>query len=133
VYNTLRFTKKITIIPIIKDEGEDGDRDFLQWDTISLMSLLDVYVIFAYYEKAKKNPLYENKITNFQFNNKYIKSKIREIEQYHSSALHWNLHEVKNNFNIILDKILTINKKIEKQHRVKLHDPKSIDNFKKQN
>lgn len=48
VYNTLGSNKKITIIPIIKDEGFDGDRDFIQWDTISLMSLLDVYVILAY-------------------------------------------------------------------------------------
>ncbi len=50
VYNTLGFSKKITIIPIIKDEGAKGDRDFIQWDTISLMSLLDVYVILAYYK-----------------------------------------------------------------------------------
>ncbi|HET55196.1 MAG TPA: hypothetical protein ENN33_08255 [Ignavibacteria bacterium] len=28
VYNTLGFTKRITIIPIIKDEGKKGDRDF---------------------------------------------------------------------------------------------------------
>jgi hypothetical protein len=41
VYNTLSFPKKITIIPIIKDEGYEGDRDFIQWDTISLMSLLE--------------------------------------------------------------------------------------------
>ncbi|HRR17832.1 MAG TPA: hypothetical protein P5332_02090 [Ignavibacteriales bacterium] len=41
VYDTLSFKgKKITIIPIFKDEGKEGDRDFLQWDTISLMSLL---------------------------------------------------------------------------------------------
>ena len=30
VYNTLNVSKKITVIPIIKDEGFDGDRDFLQ-------------------------------------------------------------------------------------------------------
>ena len=66
VYNTLNFSKKVTVIPIIKDEGFDGDRDFLQWDTVSLMSLLDVFVIFAYYHSAVKNPKYENKITDFQ-------------------------------------------------------------------
>jgi len=42
VYNTLGFSKKITVIPVIKDEGAKGDRDFVQWDTISFMSLLDV-------------------------------------------------------------------------------------------
>ena len=30
VYNTLNITKKITVIPIIKDEGAQGDRDFIQ-------------------------------------------------------------------------------------------------------
>ncbi len=91
VYNTLSNSKRITVIPIVKDEGEKGDRDFLQWDTISLMSLLDVYVIFAYYESAVKST---QKIKNQKFNNNYIISKIREIEQYHSSALHWNLNEI---------------------------------------
>jgi hypothetical protein len=37
VYNTLNFSKKITVIPIVKDEGFDGDRDFLQWDTVYLI------------------------------------------------------------------------------------------------
>jgi hypothetical protein len=45
VYNTLNVSKKITVFPIIKDEGTDGDRDFLQWDTVSLMSLLDVFEV----------------------------------------------------------------------------------------
>ena len=69
VYNTLNSSKKITVIPIVKDEGVAGDRDFLQWDTVSLMSLLDVFVIFSYYEKAEINPRFENKITNQQFDN----------------------------------------------------------------
>jgi len=99
VYNTLHISKKITVIPIVKDEGAKGDRDFIQWDTISLMSLLDVFVIFAYYEKAEKK---DNKITNQQFNNKYVLSKIKEIEQYHSSALHWNLNELNTNMELLL-------------------------------
>ncbi|MDO9155119.1 MAG: hypothetical protein Q7U47_15655, partial [Paludibacter sp.] len=78
VYNTLHISKKITVIPIVKDEGAKGDRDYLQWDTVSLMSLLDVFVIFAYYDKADKA---DEKITNQQFNNKYVLSKIKEIEQ----------------------------------------------------
>jgi len=131
VYNTLNTSKKVTVIPIIKDEGFDGDRDFLQWDTVSLMSLLDVFVIFAYYDKATKNPNYENKITDFQFNNKYVVSKIKEIEHYHSSALHWNLSELKNNLSDIVDKAKKGYAKIEKQTGVKLHNQAGIKNFKK--
>ncbi len=127
VYNTLHISKKITVIPIVKDEGEKGDRDFIQWDTVSLMSLLDVFVIFAYYEKADKA---DQKITNQQFNNKYVLSKIKEIEQYHSSALHWNLHELNTNLHNIIDKVRTSYSKIEKLTGVKLHNPNGLDNFK---
>ena len=127
VFNTLHISKKITVIPIVKDEGENGDRDFIQWDTVSLMSLLDVFVIFAYYEKADKA---DQKITNQQFNNKYVISKIKEIEQYHSSALHWNLHELNTNLHSIIDKVKTSYSKIEKLTSVKLHNPNGLDNFK---
>lgn len=127
VFNTLHISKKITVIPIVKDEGENGDRDFIQWDTVSLMSLLDVFVIFAYYEKADKA---DQKITNQQFNNKYVISKIKEIEQYHSSALHWNLHELNTNLHSIIDKVKTSYSKIEKLTSIKLHNPNGLDNFK---
>lgn len=85
IYNTLHFSKKITVIPVVKDEGINGDRDFIQWDTVSLMSLLDAFIIFAYYYKAKSTGV---KITQQQFDNEYIKEKIQEIQTYHSSALH---------------------------------------------
>jgi hypothetical protein len=127
VYNTLNVSKKITVIPIVKDEGAAGDRDFIQWDTVSLMSLLDVFVIFAYYYQAESG---KNKITNQQFDNKYIVSKIKEIEQYHSSALHWNINELKTNLHNIADKTVQYYKKIEKQTGIKLHSTTGLDKFK---
>lgn len=91
VYNTLGFTgKRVTIIPVFKDEGIDGDRDFLQWDTIPLMSLLGVYVIISYYIDARKNQKYENKITDQRFNVTMISNEIEKLMSYQSDALHWN-------------------------------------------
>ncbi len=119
VFNTLHISKKITVIPIVKDEGAKGDRDFIQWDTISLMSLLDVFVIFAYYDKADRK---NQKITNQQFSNEYVLSKIKEIEQYHSSALHWNLNELNANLHSIIDKVKFSYSNIEKLTGVKLHN-----------
>ncbi len=75
VFNTLNVSKKITVIPIVKDEGTKGDRDFIQWDTVSLMSLLDVFVIFAFYDKAEKKG---RKITNQRFDNEYVFQKSRK-------------------------------------------------------
>lgn len=128
VYNTLGNNKRITVIPIIKDEGQAGDRDYLQWDTVSLMSLLDVFVIFAYYNKADAAG---NKITNQQFDNDYVITKIMEIKNCHSSALHWNLDELKNNFDNLLKKVKSSYTRIQTQTGVKLHNFAGIDNFRK--
>ena len=115
VYDTLGFSgKKVTTIPIIKDEGKDGDRDFLQWDTISLMSLLGVYVIVDYYIQADRNPGYKNKITNQRFDTEYIKEEIQRLLSYQSDALHWNL-ELIDKISHIADMALNAYKKIRYQ------------------
>ncbi len=129
VYNTLANGKKITIIPVVKDEGFDGDRDFIQWDIVSMMSLLDVYVILAYYDKAEKSERYDNKITNQQFDNQYVLNKIQEISAYHSSALHWNLKQLKDNFADIIAKVKSGYINISKKTKVQMHSEKGIDDF----
>jgi len=97
VYNTLGYSgKKITIIPFVKDEGADGDRDFIQWDTISLMSLLGVYVIVAFYSKAGKSDNYKNKITNQIFDSEFIIKELDKLLSYQSDALHWNIEQIDN-------------------------------------
>ncbi len=129
IYNTLNISKRITVIPIIKDEGKEGDRDFIQWDTVSLMSLLDVFVIFAYYNNAEKHSSRENKITNQKFNNKYVNDKIIEIKKYHSSALHWNLREIKRTFPKLISKAKSSYRKISNKLDVEFHSEKGINNF----
>lgn len=42
LYNTYNSSKVLTIIPVIKDEGNDGDLDRIQYSTISWMNLLNV-------------------------------------------------------------------------------------------
>ncbi len=128
IYNTLTSSKRITVIPVVKDEGIKGDRDFLQWDTISLMSLLDVYVILAYYEKAEKHPTRPNKITNQQFDNAFVLEKIKQISEYHSSALHWNLKELKT-ISIVLEKIIRSHREISDITGVQFHSNKGLEDF----
>ena len=130
VYNTLGFNKKITVIPVIKDEGKDGDRDYVQWDTVSLMSLLDVFVIFAYYDKAEKNPRYKNKATSFEFDNNFVKNKIIEISNYHSSPLHWNLKEIKESLPDILDKTIKSIKCLSSKLSINFHGEDGVLQFK---
>ena len=128
VYDTFDFKNKIAVIPVIKDEGLDGDRDFLQWDTICLMNLLDIYIIFAYYDNAEKNNSYDNKITNQCFDNDFIIAKIKEISLYHSSALHWNTQEL-NNINYVIEKIKNSYNKIQNNIGVKLKSHSGIQAY----
>jgi len=131
VYNTLLTTKKITVIPIIKDEGFEGDRDFIQWDTISLMSLLDVYVILAYYSDARNHKTRKDKVTKQLFNNSFVLSKIKEIGSYHSSALHWNLKEV-NNISNLINNVQKSYSDIGDKLKVKFHNSHGLEEFKNQ-
>jgi DNA-dependent RNA polymerase auxiliary subunit epsilon len=127
VYDTLGFTgRKITIIPIFKDEGKEGDRDFLQWDTVLLMSLLGVYVIVAYYIDAKRNKRYRHKITNQRFDINYIREQIKNILSYQSDALHWNLQNF-DKISQIGQKALEAYEKISKKLKVQMHSRKSAE------
>ena len=127
VYDTLNFAgKKITIIPVVKDEGKEGDRDFLQWDTISLMSLLGVYVIVGYYVDAERSARYRHKITNQRFDIPYIKRKIKEILSYQSDALHWNLSQI-DKVGDIGQKALESYKKISRKTKVEMHSKTSAE------
>lgn len=127
VYDTLNFSgKKITIIPVIKDEGRDGDRDFLQWDTVSLMSLLGVYVIIAYYDSAERSKRYRHKITNQRFDISYIQGEIKNILSYQSDALHWNLAHIEKTGQIG-QKALSSYSNISKKLKVEMHSKQSAE------
>ncbi|KAA0004609.1 MAG: hypothetical protein DRN33_00685 [Thermoplasmata archaeon] len=125
VYDSLSFSgKKVTIIPILKDEGKEGDRDFLQWDTISLMSLLGVYVIISYYAEASKSTKYKNKITKQRFDINHVKREIQKLLSYQSDALHWNLAQI-DNIKKIGQKALQSYSKISKKLNVEMHSYES--------
>ena len=129
VYETFSYVggKRITIIPIVKDEGLDGDRDYLQWATIALMSLLNVYVIITYYTDGDKR---KTKITNQKFDDLVIKNQIDELDNYHSSSLHWNLLQLKSeNLKSLIDKVIYHYDLINKKTGVIFHNEKGLYNF----
>ncbi|MFA7203602.1 MAG: hypothetical protein WC188_07865 [Candidatus Caldatribacteriota bacterium] len=126
VYDSLSFAgKRATIIPVLKDEGQKGDRDFIQWDTISLMSLLGVYVIIAYYIEAERSPRCKGKITDQRFDVDYIKNKIKNLLSYQSDALHWNLSQIEN-IGEIVEKAAQAYNRISKEKGIKMHSESSL-------
>ncbi len=131
VYDTLfkGTTKSVAVIPLVKDEGIGGDRDYLQWDTVSLMSLLNVYVIPAYYCKARRKS--NRKIEDQKFDTDHVRRKLEELRNYQASALHWNIKELsKENLSNLIDRVLECYKKIAIQTGVELHSETGLLKFK---
>lgn len=130
VYDTMNKSKRVTIIPFVKDEGRDGDRDFIQWDTVSLMNLLGVYVIIGYYKTAQKSEREKQKkkqkITNQEYDYKFLKYKLDELDKFKSDTLHWNLTQL-DNLEQIAQKAKQCYQNISEKTGVVLHNTKGID------
>ncbi|MBD2615884.1 hypothetical protein H6G94_32330 [Nostoc punctiforme FACHB-252] len=133
IYNTYNASKVITIIPVIKDEGKDGDRDRIQYSTISWMNLLNIYIVLAYYETAckstKRGQRNKQKLTNQQFNNEFVKSQIDEILAYHQSALHWNKNLFEERFVQIFEKALDCYDSISTTTGVMIHPRQGMNSY----
>lgn len=122
IYNTYHLnTKRITVIPIIKDEGLAGDNDRINFITFSWMNLLNVYIILAWYEDAEPVQQVLNKITKQRFNNNYVRNKISEIASYQLTALHWNTTHFEKDFNEVYMKAVNSYEKIAQEKCVNVH------------
>lgn len=127
VYDTLAFAgKKVTVIPVLKDEGLGGERDFLQWDTISLLSLLDVHVILAYYNDAVKNAKRADQITGQKLANEYVTTKLKEVFEFKGTAREWNEKEAKE-LKSVFEKAKLAYRQISKRAKTYLHDETALD------
>jgi hypothetical protein len=133
IYNTYNASKILTIIPVIKDEGRDGDLDKLQYSTVSWMNLLNIYIVLGYYEDAKrsqkKGQVTKNKLTNQKFNNEFVKSQIQEILDYKQSALHWNKNLFEERFVRIFRQALDAYKAISNQTGVQIHSQAGMEKY----
>lgn len=114
LYNTYNGQKIITVIPVLKDEGADGDRDFIAFKTFSWMSLLNIYVVLAYYSSATKRQGTKQKITDQLFEPDFVRQQIIEITHYKQSALHWNRTILEEKF------IPTLQKAVQKYQEIAL-------------
>ena len=127
VYDTLAVNgKKAAIIPVVKDEGLGGERDFLQWDTISLMSLLDIHFIPAFYSEAAKNLKRADQITAQKLDSNYISAKLSEIFNFKGTARQWNENEAKDLKNIF-EKARNAYREISKNTKTYLHNEDALD------
>lgn len=129
VYDTLSFGgKKVTIIPVFKDEGIGGDRDYIQWDTISLMSLLGIYLIISFYDYAHPSKRDSQKITHQRFNTAHTKNQLEDLIIYKSDALHWNLNQAKT-ISDVGEKALLAYHEISQKTGIPMHSNQSVNQW----
>ena len=133
IYNTYNAAKILTIIPVIKDEGKDGDLDKLQYSTISWMNLLNTYIVLGYYEDAEKSQkrgqFNKSKLTNQKFNSEFVKFQIQEIIEYKQSALHWNKNLFEERFINIFRQALDSYAAISSRTKVQIHSHVGMEKY----
>lgn len=126
-YSRMYFTlnrsgcRPITVIPVVKDEGagKGRDRDYLQWDSLSMTSYLGIYAILAYYVAARKDTKEPRKVTGFVFDWDYVGDKISEALETHMTPKEWNDRE-RTNLGRIVGRVLEGQDKIREMTGVSL-------------
>jgi hypothetical protein len=128
VYDTLAHPLRLTIIPYAKDEGKAGEPDFLQWDYVSLMSLLQVFVIPGFYISARKNSRRPDKITAQNFDYQYLTERLIALATFNQSdPAHWNMDEISNQIVKVAQSARVSYEKIAKETGVELHKLAGIE------
>ena len=127
IYNTYHLnTKKVTIIPIIKDEGAGTqNNDRINFITFSWMNLLNIYIILAWYEDAEKKSGTTDRITDQILNAEAVHEKLLEVSRYQMTALHWNTTHFEKDFEPIYLSAVAGYKKISQEKNVAVHSPKN--------
>ncbi len=136
IYNTYTNTdtdnpsKILTIVPVIKDDGLDGDIDKIQYSTVSWLNLLNTYLVLGYYDQAdRKKESDRQKLTNQRFNNESIRSQIQEIASSQQTALQWNQQLLSERFEDILRQALDAYWEISDRTGVKIHAYVGMDDY----
>lgn len=128
IYRTYHLqTKRVTVIPVIKDEGNDTqNNERLGSMTLARMNLTDVYIILAWYEYAEPNLTRGgNRITGQLLNNSSVVEKMREIKRAQKSALHWNTMHFERDYEYVYRQAVESYQKIGRQYNLEMH---SADN-----
>ncbi len=129
IYDTYSFRsgKIITVIPVVKDEGKDTNLDRVNFITLSWMSLMNIYIILAWYVSAKKKTDY--RITDQKLESNHVKAKIGEILQYKLDAHHWNRQHFIQEFIPIYRRAIESYDAIARVQNVQLHNSEVHEKF----
>ncbi|MCY3914582.1 MAG: hypothetical protein OXG49_01085 [Chloroflexi bacterium] len=116
-------TKRVTVIPVIKDEGNDTpNNDRITSMTLARMNLTDVYIVLAWYDHADPNTERGgDRITGQLLNNEFVVDRMREIKRAQKSALHWNTMHFERDFEYVYRQAVESYRRIGEQCNVEMH------------
>ncbi len=123
IYKTYHLqSKRVTVIPVIKDEGNDTpNNDRISSMILARMNLMDVYIILAWYEHAEPSPRGGNRTASHLYNNDFILERIREIKRAKKSALHWNTMHFERDFEFVFRQAVASYQNIGRLHGIEMH------------
>ena len=123
IYKTYHLqTKRVTVIPVIKDEGNDTlNNDRLTSMTLARMNLTSVFIILAWYDRAAPHPTRANRTTYQLLNNEFVVEKMREIKRAQKSALHWNTMHFERDYEYVYRQAVESYQKIGRQYNLEMH------------
>ena len=126
-------SKTLAIVPVLKDDGRDGDLDKLHYSTVSSLNLLNTYLVLGYHNHADKNStpgsIDRDKLTNHRFESESIRSQIQAIIDYPKNAFHWNKQLLETQFGNTLRQALDAYWKISDRTSVKIHPYTGMDQY----
>ena len=136
-YNSYSASKTVSkilaIVPVLKDDGRDGDLDKLHYSTVSSLNLLNTYLVLGYHNHADKNStpgaVDRDKLTNHRFESESIRSQIQAIIDYPKNAFHWNKQLLETQFGETLRQSLDAYWKISDRTGVKIHPYIGMDHY----
>ena len=127
VYRTYHLqSKRVTVIPIIKDEGNDTrNNDRLSSMILARMNLMDVYIILVWYESAEHSPRGGNRTSNHVYNNEFVLERIREIRRAQKSALHWNTMHFERDYEDVFRRAVECYQNVGTRYGIEMHSAKN--------
>ena len=126
-------SKTLAIVPVLKEDGRDGDLDKLHYSTVSSLNLLNTYLVLGYHNHADKNStpsaIDRDKLTNHRFETESVRSQIQAIIDYPKNAFHWNKQLLETQFGETLRQALDAYWKISDHTGVKIHPYTGMDQY----
>lgn len=121
LYSTYHLPKRVTIIPIIKDEGMGGDNDRINFITLSWMNLSNIFIVLSEYDSARRHSSKLDKITQQKLNRDWVNACLYEVLNYQQTALHWNMMHFQRDFVQVYERAIEAYERLSHDLKVSLH------------